>query len=322
MREKIYRRKAEYFLNYFALLQMFLGVRVVLRLLRSMGGEQISTSEGATLAEEDKESVTVIIPVLNEYHRLSPCLHGLMMQGRAIAEIVVVDGGSYDGTQELVHTYEQQDPRVHLVDASPVPSDWNGKAWGLQVGLRSACPDTLWILTMDADVRPQAHLVQALLTRAKREGLAALSIATLQEIHGIGEGLLHPSFLTTLVYRFGIPGKIAHRVSEVQANGQCFLFFREALETCAGFADARHSLCEDVTMARSLVARGYSFGFYEVGELAMVRMYQDWRDTWNNWARSLPMHDHFSGMSTLSGYLEIALIQALPLPLFLSLVIG
>ena len=296
--------------------QAFLAIRVLLRMLRSAGGERI-TPEEAQHASEDP--VTVIVPVLNEYDRLSPCLEGLIAQGKEVAEILVVDGGSSDGTQTLVSMYAQRDCRIQVIDASPVPSEWNGKAWGLQVGLLSARPDTKWILTIDADVRPRPLLVRSLLGRAKRATISALSVATLQEIEGIGEGLLHPSLLTTLVYRFGIPGKASCNVHEVQANGQCFLLRRNVLESCGGFEAAHNSLCEDITLARTLVTNGHPVGFYEAGEMVSVKMYADWRDTWRNWPRSLPMRDQFSGFHTLIGWLEIALVQALPLPILLLL---
>lgn len=299
--------------------QTSLGIRVILRLLRSAGGERIS-SEGSLATNEER--VSVIVPVLNEYDRLSPCLEGLIAQGAEVREVVVVDGGSDDGTQQLICTYTVRDPRVRLVNASPIPANWNGKAWGLQAGLWSADPGSQWILTVDADVRPGAHLTRALLGRAKQAQLSALSIATLQEIDSIGEGLVHPSLLATLVYRFGIPGRTFTQVSEVQANGQCFLFSRSALEGCGGFLAAQNSVCEDVTIARTLVATGYRVGFYEADDLVSVKMYADWRDAWRNWTRSLPMRDQFSGIHTLLGWLEVALVQALPLPLFLSLVIA
>jgi dolichol-phosphate mannosyltransferase len=140
-------------------------------------------------------------------------------------------------------------------------------------------------------------------------------VATLQEIAGIGQGLLHPALLTTLVYRFGLPGHAIRRLHEVQANGQCFLVQRDLLQRCGGFACAHHSLCEDVTLARTLVAAGYAVGFYEAGELVSVEVYPTWQETWRNWTRSLPMHDHFSDWQTLLGWLEMMLVQALPLPL-------
>ena len=319
-----------------AIAQALLGRRVIWRMIRTMGGERIYPVErntGTNLAvartsqhfafavqSSEHEKVSVIVPVLNERTRLEPCLDGLVAQGEEVAEILVVDGGSDDGTQELVSRYIRDNDRICLVDASPIPPGWNGKAWGLQVGLRSANPESNWILTMDADVRPKAPLTLSLLEQAKREKLSALSIATLQEVGSIGEGLLHPALLTTMVYRFGIPGKVIHRVSEVQANGQCFLFRREALEACNGFQGVRDSVCEDITIARTLVASGYRIGFYEAGDLVSVKMYTDWRETWRNWPRSLPMHDRFSGIHTLVGLLEIVFVQALPLPFMFLLV--
>jgi len=287
-------------------------------MLRSAGRDTLSVAEALAAGEE---RVSVLVPVLNEHNRLSPCLEGLIAQGAEVTEIVVVDGGSDDGTQQLVSTYSRRDRRVRLVDASPIPANWNGKAWGLQVGLSSVNPSSRWILTVDADVHPGPLLARVLLGRAKRTELSALSVATLQEIEGVGEGLIHPSLLTTLVYRFGIPGKAIRRVSEVQANGQCFLFRRDVLETCGGFAPARSSVCEDVTIARTLVTAGHPVGFYEAGNLVTVKMYRDCRDVWRNWTRSLPMHDQFSGVNTLLGWLEVTSVQALPLPLFLFLVI-
>lgn len=308
------------------MLQALLGIRVIWRMVRSAGGERITADHFTGASGERwngdnwvKERVSVIVPVLNERNRLSLCLEGLIAQGAEVHEILVVDGGSNDGTQQLVCTYAQRDPRMRLVDASPVPTNWNGKAWGLQVGLCSASPDSDWMLTVDADVRPKAPLTSALLAQAKRARLSALSVATLQEIESVGEGLLHPSLLTTLVYRFGMPGKVIHQVSEVQANGQCFLFRRDTLEACGGFEGTRHSVCEDITIARTLVVSGYPIGFFEAGDLVSVKMYADWRDTLHNWTRSLPMHDRFSGINTLFGWLEVALVQALPLPLMLFL---
>jgi dolichol-phosphate mannosyltransferase len=302
-----------------SVLQLFLAWRVIWRLLRSAGGKPILPEEGKESAEE---SVAVLVPVLNERQRLAPCLDGLIAQGMEVAEIVVVDGGSEDGTQELVATYTRRDARVQLVDASPVPPDWNGKAWGLQVGLDSLRSNAPWVLTVDADVRPQGQLVNALLGRASSESLDALSVATLQEIDSPAEGLLHPALLTTLVYRFGIPGNIFRHVSEVQANGQCFLFRRDVLAAVGGFAPTRHSRCEDVTIARLLVKEGYCLGFYEAGPLVHVKMYTNWREMWLNWPRSLPMHDQFSGLSTLVGWLEVAFVQALPLPLLVFLLLA
>jgi len=301
--------------------QALLGARVLARMARGAGGRRISA---VPAGPEGVDELAVIVPVLNEYDRLAPCLDGLIAQGAEVREILVVDGGSHDGTQELVSAYSARDARVRLVDASPVPRDWNGKAWGLQVGLEQGAPDAPWVLTIDADVRPAASLARSLLAFARREDVPALSVATGQEVNGLLAGLLHPALLTTIVYRYGPPGHAVRRVSAAQANGQCFLARRAALERCQAFVVARASVCEDVTVARALVAAGYAVGFYEgyKGEsLVSVEMYRDWRDAWHNWPRSLPMRDQYSGLGAILGLCEVTLTQALALPLFLLLLV-
>jgi dolichol-phosphate mannosyltransferase len=298
------------------LLQMLLGLRVFLRFARTAGGQRIQVTE--ELPPRD-ERVTVIVPVLNERPRLGPCLEGLALQGSEVGEVLVVDGGSHDGTQELVTQYGACDARMRLVDASRVPAGWNGKAWALYVGVERSRPDATWVLTMDADVRPAALLARSLVAHARRAGVAALSVATRQEIHGMGEGLLHPALLTTLVYRFGLPGRATCRVSAVQANGQCFLARRDVLAVSGALVAGRSSRAEDVTIARCLARIGWAVGFYEAGDLAWVRMYAGWRDTWRNWPRSLPLRDQFWGLGSIIGLAEVTLVQALPVPVLLLL---
>ena len=298
-----------------AVVQTMAGIRVVLRLARTARGGRIAVDDAPLPAEH----VTVLVPVLNECGRLGPCLAGLIAQPSEVAEILVIDGGSSDGTQDLVSKFAAQDDRVRLVDASPIPTGWNGKAHGLEVGLGRADPRSSWILTVDADVRLEPVLARSLLAHAIRTDVAATSIATTQELSGVAEGIVHPALLTTLVYRFGIPGHATRQVAAVQANGQCAMYRRGPLERCGGFAIARSSVCEDVTLARALTSHDYAVGFHEADGLASVAMYASWRDAWTNWTRSLPLRDRCSGWAGWLGLLEVALAQALPLPLLLML---
>ncbi len=298
-----------------ALVQTLAGLKVILRLVRSARGERIE----ARVVPLPEERVTVLVPVLNERSRLSPCLAGLIAQPSEVSKILVVDGGSSDGTQDLVATFAARDSRVRMVDASPIPTGWNGKAHGLQVGLDHADPCSAWILTVDADVRPAPDLVRSLLSHAVRSDVAAVSIATTQRLSGVAEGIVHPALLTTLVYRFGIPGHTTRRVAAVQANGQCALYRREPLERSGGFTTARASVCEDVTVARALATNGYAVGFHEADGLASVDMYESWSDAWKNWTRSLPLRDRYAGRAGWLGLTEVVLAQALPLPILLML---
>ena len=291
-------------------LQIILAVRVVLRLVRSAGGVRIAAAK-----KLGSERVSVIVPVLNERARIQACLDGLIGQSGAVAEILVVDGGSSDGTQSIVKRYGSRDRRVRLIDASPVPCDWTGKAWGLNVGLENTDPRSNWVLCIDADVRCSPLLVSSLLAHAEGTGISTFSVATRQQLSSLAEALLHPSLLTTLVYRFGIPGKATRNRHQVQANGQCFISPRETLLKNDAFRAAQLSLCEDVTIARRLAECGEAIGFYESDGLVWVRMYEDWQETWRNWPRSLPTRDQYFSWREATGLLEVLLVQSLPLPL-------
>jgi dolichol-phosphate mannosyltransferase len=260
--------------------------------------------------------VSVLLPVLNEAERIEKCLDGLITQPAEVLEILVVDGGSTDGTQTLVERYHRKDPRVRLIDASPVDPHWTGKSWGLHFGLLKATAECQWILCVDADVQVSAFLVRSLLANARRTGVSTFSVATQQRLSGALDGLIHPALLATLIYRFGAPGRATRNLHKVQANGQCFLSRRETLVRTEAFLAAQASLCEDITIVRRLAECGEAVGFYESDGLVEVSMYRDWRETWRNWPRSLPMRDQYFGWHEAAGLFGVLLVQALPLPLF------
>jgi dolichol-phosphate mannosyltransferase len=300
------------------LIQIILAIRVVVRLLSTTGGTTITVDRGAWIPDG---SISVVVPVFNEFDRLGSCLDKLIACGREVREILVVDGGSTDGTQKIVASYAQTDPRVRGIDAAPTPPGWNGKAWNLECGLLASSPDSKWIASIDADVRVRPMLLGAMVDHAQNRKVKALSVATKQELSDLGSGIVHPSMLTTLVYRYGLPGNATKVVRDVQANGQCFLARRELLIATNAFARARTSVCEDVTVARLLAKAGHRVGFYEAGELAIVRMHESWRETWRNWPRSLTLRDGIAPRENALGLGEVFFVQALPLGLLCLLVL-
>ena len=274
-------------------------------------------------AEPSADRISVLLPVLNEAKRIQPALESLIAQPEEVHEILIIDGGSTDGTQSMVMRYRAKDPRIQLIDASPMDPRWTGKAWGLNFGLQRSNPASQWILCVDADVWVSPQLARSLLTHSKRNGVATFSVATRQHLSGKIDALIHPAMLTTLVYRFGAPGRATRDRHKVQANGQCFFSRRRILLETAALQAGQSSLCEDVTIARRLAECGEAVGFYEADSLVDVNMYANWRETWNNWPRSLSMRDRFFGWREAIGLLSVLPLQALPLPVFaLSIAFG
>ncbi len=295
-----------------------LGANVAFRMARGVAATRIVPVETAPPAG----AISVIVPVLDEAERIAACMHGLLATGPEVGEILIVDGGSRDGTATVVRGLGAHDPRVRVIDAVPVPDGWNGKAWGLDVGLRASSERARWIATVDADVCPTAGLFAAMVAHAERRNVEVLSVAARQVLACTGMALVHPAMLTTLIYRFGLPGLEARRVSGVQASGQCFLALRTRLIAHGAFGMVRTSRCEDVTLARSFVAAGVPVGFYEAGDLVSTAMYASGRETWRNWPRSLTLRDRFAPFGGWAGLTEVALVQALPLPLAFGLAFG
>jgi dolichol-phosphate mannosyltransferase len=294
------------------LLQAVLAARVFFRMSKTSRCRFVETSDQPSSAR-----ITILLPVLNEATRIANCLETLIAQPEEVAEILVIDGGSADASLAIVESYRRRDDRVRWIDASPASPRWTGKAWNLNFGLARSSPASQWILCIDADVRVSPKLSRSLISCATRTGVSTFSLATRQHLSGPLEALIHPPLLTTLVYRFGQPGRAYRKLDQVQANGQCFFSPRETLLGTEAFAAARSSLCEDITIVRRLVERGEAVGFYESRGLAEVSMYGDWRETWRNWPRSLPMRDQYFGWRHAVGLLEVFFVQGLPLPLLI-----
>lgn len=97
-------------------------------------------------ATGDAPTVSVILPTLNERQTIVDCLESILNQDYpALRQVLVVDGGSSDGTRELVERYRD---RVELVDNPKVTA-----AAALNIGLSHT--------TSDVVCRADAHTLYA-----------------------------------------------------------------------------------------------------------------------------------------------------------------
>jgi succinoglycan biosynthesis protein ExoA len=62
---------------------------------------------------DDRLTVSIVIPTFNEIAHIDACLESALAQTLPVLEILIVDGGSTDGTRERVSSYG---PPVRLVD--------------------------------------------------------------------------------------------------------------------------------------------------------------------------------------------------------------
>jgi dolichol-phosphate mannosyltransferase len=261
--------------------------------------------------------VSVVLATLDEAHRVGPCLEGLHRQGPELAEVLVVDSDSTDGTRELVAAMAARDPRFRLLSDGPLPDGWVGKVWALETGLRQARAE--WVLGVDADIEPLPGMVAGAVRAAERARFDVASFAPRFRVRSLAEQWLQPALLTTLLYRCGAAGDGTAPPARLMANGQCFLARRAVLERHGGYAPARASFSDDVTLARHLARRGVRVGFLDGSRLYVVRMYTSAAETWREWGRSLDLSDSSTSARQWGDVALLTLAQALPLPTLLVL---
>jgi len=257
-------------------------------------------------------TVSVVVPTLNEAHRLQPCLNGLTRQGYELRETIVVDSHSQDGTVDLVKATAQRDPRFRVVYDEPLPAGWVGRPWALHTGFLHSSPHSEWVLGIDADTQPQPGLIPALLHVAQEQGYDLITLAPQFILKRPGEWWLQPALLMTLIYRFGAAGSDADSPDRTMANGQCCLIRRSLLESLDGYTSARQSFCDDVTLVREAARRGAKVGFLDGSQVLKVRMYEGMGETWREWGRSLDLKDASTPAQTWSDVAFLLVVQALP----------
>jgi dolichol-phosphate mannosyltransferase len=293
-----------------SLIQAILAVQFIRRALMTFRNSESIARSGPMPVEA---SVSVVVPVLNEVNRIGHCLETLIRQDASVAEILVVDGGSSDGTQDFVRRFAERDSRIRLVEAPPRPHSWNGKAWGLQVGLERTSERSSHVVTIDADVQLDDGSAGRAVAFAIERDIPFLSVATKQDAPSPGLSLVHPSLLSTLAYRFGRPGRVAETLGEVQANGQFAVYKRTPLVRAGGFEVARDSICEDVTLARHLFLSGYQVGFYESDCSTVTGMHPSATECLQNWPRSIALRDRFDPQAGTRTLIGMFFMQVLPL---------
>jgi len=104
-------------------------------------------------------NVSIVVTCFNEEENIGDCLESLIHQSypEALYEIIVSDGGSRDGTQEVVRSFQERDKRIKLVIELK-----KGTAAGRNAGIKSAAYD--WIAFIDADCEAPADWLATLVS--------------------------------------------------------------------------------------------------------------------------------------------------------------
>ena len=233
--------------------------------------------------------MSVLLPVRDEARRVRPCLEALLaQQNLAELEIVLLDDGSTDGTEQVVRDVAGGDPRVRLVDGGQQqpPSGWLGKPWACQRLADLATGTVLVFLDADVILAPAAAAASVHLMRTS--GLDLVSPYPRQLAGTAAERIVQPllqwSWLTTLPLG---AAERSRRPSLSAANGQLLVVDAATYRRAGGHRAVRGAVLDDVELLRAVKRAGGHGTVVDGTALATCRMYHGWAELEAGYRKSL-----------------------------------
>jgi rSAM/selenodomain-associated transferase 2 len=171
--------------------------------------------------------ISVIIPALDEEAQIAAAVASA--RGRAVREVIVVDGGSHDATVQVARRH-----------ADVVLSALPGRAVQMNTGAAAARGDVLLFLHADTRLPP---------------GFAAAVLAALVDPTVVGgrfDVRLVPG--SPLLHVVGALMNLRSRLTRIATGDQAIFVRRAVFESAGGFAEI--PLMEDVAFSRQLKRRG------------------------------------------------------------------
>jgi len=230
--------------------------------------------------------VSVVIPARNEASTIETVARSVLASSYPRLELIVVDDRSTDGTAAIVERLAAQDPRVRLVQGTPLPDGWYGKPWACAQGARAATHGLL--LFTDADTRHEPELLGRAVGALALERADLVTVSPRQRCVTFWERLIMPQIWLLLGLRYH-PRRVnrARRERDVIANGQFILTTREAYEAVGTHAAVRREIAEDLALAQAYLERGRRLHFAFAERLMETRMYQGLPQLVEGWSKNV-----------------------------------
>jgi len=200
-----------------------------------------------TLPPRDpQDGVLIAIPTLNEAAHIQSVVENLLDNAPPHTRLVVVDGGSTDGTRDIVERME--DPRVHVIhNADRIQSA------GINLAVAAAAAEARYLLRADAHAVYPRGFISALLDDMRQTRASAVAVGMNTISHrgfGAGVAAAQNSRLGTggAAHRVGLGGRFVE-------HGHHALIKMDAFRAVGGY-DATQSHNEDAEFDYRLTRHG------------------------------------------------------------------
>jgi cellulose synthase/poly-beta-1,6-N-acetylglucosamine synthase-like glycosyltransferase len=238
------------------------------------------------LAEDaDRPLLSVCIPARDEEANIEACVRSVLDGSYASCEVLVYDDQSTDATPEILARLRAEDDRVKLVETVPLPEGWAGKQHACWRMARVAQGE--WMLFTDADVRFSADMLERTYAHARSQDIGLLSTFPRQITRSFGERLLVP-MIFFILFSY-LPMWRMRQTSDPSTSAACgqFLFVRrDAYDASGGHEAFRDSYHDGVMMPRAVRRAGFKSDLFDGQDLASVRMYRGFAQSWMGFAKN------------------------------------
>lgn len=274
---------------------VFTGIQLAVVLVNLFAGETLPA-----VPERKQPAVSVLIPARNEARTIGNLLADLSRSAVCPLEIIVCDDSSHDDTARVVkETGRALALPVRLIRSLPLPEGWTGKNFACYQLARQA--SGIYFLFLDADVRIGREAIGRALATVRRNRLGLLSVFPCQQLKTRGEKSVVPlmSYILLTLLPLRAVRKAASQPALAAANGQFMLFRSDTYRRLQPHRNVRNCTVEDIRIARYYKSNGIPTGCYTGNSGVSCRMYRNFREAVNGFARSLPAF--FGGSRLLAG---------------------
>lgn len=231
--------------------------------------------------------VSLLVPARNEARNVGSCVRSLLAQTYPDLEILVLDDRSEDGTRELLAAERARDARLVVLEGEEPSDGWTGKSWACHQLALAATGEVL--LFADADTVFEAPDAVTRIVRTLQASRADLLSGLPRQVLGTpGEALLVPMLYWSLLSFTPLAVQLLwRRAPFARAVGQLMAFRRTAYAAVGGHAAVRHSVVDDIALARRVARAGLACRLMDATSLVSCRMYRSGREAAAGFAKNL-----------------------------------